>query len=190
MTKFLGNSPSVMGVYADDTTIREASRSGGTDVTTMMVVAAIAIPNLVRSRMAANEASAVGTLRTINTAQVTYEVQYPKRGYAANLGKLGPNPVDASKPTAEHADLIDESLASENCAPDGWCTKSGYRFDLKGVCKLNACSGYVVTATPASSNTGTRSFCSTSDGIIRSNISGTLTSPLTTVECKKWEALR
>ena len=190
VTKFLGTgSPSVMGVYSDDTTIREASRSG-TDVTTMMVVAAIAIPNLLRARMAANEASAVGSLRTINTAQVTYGVAYPKRGFASSLGKLGPNPTDASKPTAEHADLIDESLASTNCTADGWCTKSGYRFTLKGVCKLNSCLGYVVTATPVSRNAGMRSFCSTSDGIIRSNVSGTLSTPLTAAECKNWEALK
>jgi type II secretory pathway pseudopilin PulG len=190
ITKFLGtSSPSVMGVYADDTTIREASRSGGTDVTAMMVVAAIAIPNLLRSRMAANEASAVGIVRTINTAQVTYQVAYPKRGYVPDLRKLGPNPADASKPTPEHADLVDESLAGQNCSADGWCTKSGYRFSLKGICKLNSCSEYVVTAAPVSKNTGTRSFCSTSDGIIRSNIGDTLTAPLTAAECKKWEPL-
>jgi len=191
LTKLLRmSSPSVMGVYADDTTIREASRSGQTDVTTMLVVAAIAIPNLLRSRMAANEAGAVGSLRTINTAQVTYGVAYPKRGYAPELGRLGPNPADPKTPTPEHADLLDESLAGENCTTDGWCSKSGYRFSLKGVCKLNSCSGYVVTATPVSSNAGTRSFCSTSDGIIRSNVLGTLSSPLIVEECKKWEALR
>jgi len=191
MRSFLAmSSPSVMGVYADDTTIREASRSGHTDVTTILVVAAIAIPNLLRSRMAANEASAVGSLRTINTAQVTYGVAYPKRGYAPDLGRLGPNPADRKTPAPEHADLIDESLASENCTTNGWCTKSGYRFSLKGVCKLNSCSDYVVTATPASSNAGVRSFCSTSDGIIRSIALGTLPSPLTVAECKKWAALR
>jgi type IV pilus assembly protein PilA len=193
MTKFLGTSlPSVMGVYADDTTIREASRSSGTDVSTMMVVAAIAIPNLLRSRMAANEASAVGSIRTINTAEVTYETVYPKLGFAPTLAKMGPNPADPEKPTVDHADLIDESLASENCTADGWCTKSGYRFHLKGTCKANSCSDYVVTATPVEANrSGARSFCSTSDGIIRMKLAaGTLTAPLAIAECKKWEALR
>ena len=154
------------------------------------MVAAIAIPNLLRSRIAANEASAVGSVRTINTAQVIYEVAYPKRGYAANLGKLGPNHADPSKPTPEHADLIADSLATENCTADGWCTKSGYRFNLKGICKVNVCSEYVVTTLPVSSNTGVRSFCSTSDAVIRFKVGEALTAPLTVAECRKWEPLR
>jgi len=184
-------SPSVTFFYADDTSIREASQSSATDVTTMMVVAAIAIPNLLRSRMAANEASAVGSLRTINTAEAVYATEYPERGYAPSLGKLGPNPADAGKPTAEHADLIDESLASENCTPDGWCTKSGYRFNLESACKTNPCVEYVATATPSvAASTGVRSFCSTSDGVIRMKpAAGTLTTPLTVAECRKWEAV-
>ena len=193
MSKLLGaNSPSVMGFYADDTTIREASRSAGTDVSTLMVVAAIAIPNLLRSRMAANEASAAGTVRTINTAEVTYETTYPKRGFAPALAKLGPNHADVNQPTPEHADLIDDSLATENCTPDGWCTKSGYRFHLTAVCKLNSCSEFVVTARPVASNSGTRSFCSTSDGVIRSKAAGPdpLAAPPTAAECRTWAVLR
>jgi type II secretory pathway pseudopilin PulG len=180
------NAPSVIGLYADDTTIREASRSSGLDVTTALIVAAVAIPNLLRSRIAANEASAVGSVRTINVAEITYQVTYPKRGYAPSLGKLGPNHADPEKATPERADLIDDSLATEDCSADGWCSKSGYRFNLKGICKLNVCSGYAVTATPVSSKTGTRSFCSTSDGVIRSKAaSDPLTSPLAAADCKK-----
>lgn len=189
--KLIGqSSPSVTGFYADDTTIREASRSHGTDVTTTLVVAAIAIPNLLRSRMAANEASAVGSVRTINTAEITYEVAYPSRGFAPNLSKLGPNHANPEKPTPEHADLIDDSLATENCTLEGWCSKSGYRFNLTGICKLNVCSDFVVTALPASGATGTRSFCSTSDGVIRSKVGGDpLSSPLNVPECNKWEPI-
>ena len=57
-------------------------------VAIILIIAAIAIPNLLRSRMAANEASAVGSLRTINTAEVTYSTTYPTQGFAA-LGALG-----------------------------------------------------------------------------------------------------
>ena len=59
-------------------------------VAIILIIAAIAVPNLLRSRMAANEASAVGSLRTINTAEVTYTTTYPTIGYAATLAILGP----------------------------------------------------------------------------------------------------
>src|SRR5882724_5870261 len=52
-------------------------------VAIILIIAAIAIPNLLRSRMAANEASAVGSLRTINTAEVTYSTTYPTQGFAS-----------------------------------------------------------------------------------------------------------
>src|SRR2546428_13753428 len=58
-------------------------------VAIILIIAAIAIPNLLRARIAANEASAVGSLRTINTAEVTYSTTYPTVGYAATLALLG-----------------------------------------------------------------------------------------------------
>jgi hypothetical protein len=162
------------------------------DAGVMLVVAAMAIPDPLRPRMAATEASAVASLRTINTAQITYGMAYPERGFATTLTKLGPNPAQAQKPTEDHAGLMDESLAGDHCTADGWCTKSGYRFHLEGVCKTKPCKEYVVTATPvANSTAGVRNFCSTSDGRIRIQpTSGTLTTALTVVECKKWEPLR
>ena len=192
VTQLFGKqAPQLTAIYGDDTSIRMASHSSGADVMTAMMMAAIVIPNLLRSRMAANEAGAVGSVRTINTAEITYQVAYPKRGFASALSKLGPNHADAAKPSAEHADLIDDSLAAENCTADGWCTKSGYRFNLTGICKANSCSDFVITATPLSSNTGTRSFCSTSSGIIRMRVAGAaLAQPLTVSECQKWEPLQ
>jgi hypothetical protein len=185
-------APSVTIFYGDDKSIRAASRSTGMDVTTTLAVAAIAIPNLLRSRMAANEASAVGSLRTINTAEVVYATAYPKLGFASKLSKLGPNPAAPDKPTAEHADLIDQSLAGESCTQDGWCSKSGYRFNLKGACTSNPCIEYAVTATPTEANrTGMSSFCSTSDGIIRVKLeAGPLPTPLAVAECKKWQPIK
>ena len=56
-------------------------------VAIILIIAAIAIPNLLRSRMAANEASAVGSLRTINTAEVTYATAYPARSEERRVGK-------------------------------------------------------------------------------------------------------
>src|SRR6266851_5315564 len=59
-------------------------------VAIILIIAAIAIPNLLRSRMAANEASAVGSIRTINTASVTYSTTYPAQGYPVSLTQLAP----------------------------------------------------------------------------------------------------
>ena len=59
-------------------------------VAIILIIAAIAIPNLLRSRIAANEASAVGSLRTLNTAEITYNTTYPTIGFACSLGVLAP----------------------------------------------------------------------------------------------------
>ena len=83
-------------------------------VAIILIIAAIAIPNLLRSKMAANEASAVGSMRTLNTAAVTYSTTYG--GYPSALTKLGP----ASPATSTSADLVDSVLAGG--------TKSGYSF--------------------------------------------------------------
>src|SRR5216684_1903025 len=84
-------------------------------VAIILIIAAIAIPNLLRSRMVANEASAVGSLRTINTACVTYSTTYGT-GFPAALANLGP----ANPATAAQADLIDQVLVAG--------AKSGYSF--------------------------------------------------------------
>jgi type II secretory pathway pseudopilin PulG len=184
------SSPSVVRVYAEPTVIRETSAHSGMDVTSVLVVAAIAIPNLLRSRIAANEASAVGSLRSINTAQITYSMTYEKRGYASSLAALGPNPNPPLKESPEHAALLDEKLAGPTCIGAVPCEKSGYRFQVISVCKLNKCSEYVSFAAPASENTGARTFCSTSDGVIRFKIGTTVKVAPSAVECQAWPALK
>jgi type II secretory pathway pseudopilin PulG len=189
--KLVGQGPpSVLGVYADDTTIREASGNSTVDVGLGLVVAAVAIPNLLRSRIAANEASAVGSIRSVNTAQVVYVSTYPKRGYAPSLASLGGDPRGNYPPSPDRADLLDSNLANESCTGDTWCTKSGFHFRVASVCKQHVCTEYVAIATPIESNTGTRSFCSTSDGVIRFKIADPLTSPLSVPQCRMWEPIR
>src|SRR5580704_4930651 len=83
-------------------------------VAIILIIAAIAIPNLLRSKMSANEASAVGSLRTINTSAISYSTTYG--GYPQTLVNLGP----ATSATSAAADLIDSVLSSG--------TKSGYTF--------------------------------------------------------------
>lgn len=77
-------------------------------VTIILILAAIEIPNLLRARMAANQAAAVENLRTIETAEITYAVTY-NRGYTSTLAQLGPSPQSSS---SQAADLIDGMLAS------------------------------------------------------------------------------
>jgi prepilin-type N-terminal cleavage/methylation domain-containing protein len=60
-------------------------------VAIILIIAAIAIPNLLRSKMSANDSAAASTLRTINTSQVTYATNYPALGYALSFTALGPN---------------------------------------------------------------------------------------------------
>ena len=183
-------SPFVVCLYGDETTIREASSSGGVDIAGVLIVAAIAIPNLLRSKIAANEATALGSVRTVNTAQVAYSATYPQGGFAPNLATLGVDPRSPNAYSQEHAGLLDATLANETCAGNAWCTKSGYNFRITAICKQRLCSDYVVVATPVQANsTGVRSFCSTSDGVIRFKADSPLASPVTVSECRTWRPL-
>jgi type IV pilus assembly protein PilA len=130
-------------------------------VAIILVIAAIAIPNLLRSRMAANEASAVGSLRVINTSELTYSSTY-NAGYTCNLATLGPPSSGASASSAA-AGLIDASLASGN--------KSGYTITA-GSCVTSSTSGLVTAyewlADPAAPGTsGSRHFCTDQSYVIR-----------------------
>jgi type IV pilus assembly protein PilA len=185
-----GITPAVVSVYGDDSTIREASNNGAYDFGAVTIVAAIAIPNLLRSRMAANEAAAVGSLRTVNVSQIIYTTSYPERGFAPNLATLGGNPKNPKAQSPDHAALLDDTLGNESCAGDAWCTKSGYHFRVKAICKLHKCDAYLAVATPANDNTGARSFCSTSDGIIRYRTGPAPNFPATVSECKTWSPLK
>src|ERR1700757_1519236 len=95
-------------------------------VAIILIIAAIAIPNLLRARMAANESSAVSSLRTINTGEITYQSTYPTIGYAATLVNLGGALGAACVPASTSACLIDAVLANNgNPAGSG---KSGYKI--------------------------------------------------------------
>jgi len=183
-------SGSVVGLYGDNTAIREVSSSQAFDISGVLVVAAIAIPNLLRSRIAANEASAVGSIRTVNTAQIAYSATYASRGFAPNLATLGMDPRGSTTPSPEHAGFLDKSLANQDCAGDGWCTKSGFRFKVIAVCQRQLCKDFVVVATPVSTATGARSFCSTSDAVIRYTMNSPISSPPSVEDCRAWPALQ
>jgi type IV pilus assembly protein PilA len=143
-------------------------------VAIILIIAAIAIPNLMRSRMAANESSAVGSVRTINTAMVTYAAQFPDTGYAATLDNLGGVAAACAPPavaTIAAACLIDEKLTT---AP---FQKSGYTFTATGVKVGGAAinNTYAVTAVPQGvGSTGNRGFYSDQSGVIRYTLDGTV----------------
>src|ERR1700746_2908754 len=95
-------------------------------VAIILIIAAIAIPNLLRARMAANESSAVASIRTINTAEITYNSTYPTVGFSGTLQALGGAIGAACVPAQATACLIDAVLAN-NGIPAG-SGKSGYLF--------------------------------------------------------------
>jgi type IV pilus assembly protein PilA len=128
-------------------------------VAIILIIAAIAIPNLLRSRIAANEASAVGSIRTINTSEVTYASTYPNVGFAT-LDALG-----GAGGSATGAGLLDSVLASG--------TKSGYVFAVvtSGATGTGPATIFTVTGDPQNSQTGQRHFYSDQSGVIRYNVS-------------------
>jgi len=139
-------------------------------VAIILIIAAIAIPNLLRARISANEASAVASLRTLNTAQISYLSTYPTVGYATSLGALGG--TSCAPPGTVGACIIDTQLASGS--------KSGYSFTLSGTSGTPN-SSYQIRADPQSPNqTGVRYFCTFADAVIRFG-SASLTSCTTTV---------
>ena len=136
-------------------------------VAIILIIAAIAIPNLMRSRMAANEASAVGSLRTINTAEVTYFTNYGT-GFAplANLG----GPVGAVCVASSATSCILDSLLSSG-------TRSGYAITTATPAAVGTVTtpnaNFSVSAVPmVLGQTGQRSFCSDQTGVIRADPAG------------------
>ncbi len=130
-------------------------------VAIILVIAAIAVPSFLRSRMAANESAAVASLRTVNTAQISYNSAYPTVGYASTLPNLGG--TSCTPPSSAGACLIDTVLAGG--------VRSGYSFQLTGVTGTPA-STYQVIASPVLWNySGIRYFCSFGDAVVRFSMS-------------------
>jgi type IV pilus assembly protein PilA len=134
-------------------------------VAIILIIAAIAIPNLIRSKIAANEASAVASLRTLNTSAVSYSTTY--QTYPTTLSQLGP----ATTPSSTAADLIDNVLSTG--------TKSGYKFALAA--GTVAGTNYKINADPASTSTGQRHFFTDETLVIRADPGTTATATSTPI---------
>jgi prepilin-type N-terminal cleavage/methylation domain-containing protein len=131
-------------------------------IAVILTIAAIAIPNLLRARMQANETSAAAALRSIATVQMQYITTY-QQGYAPSLAALGPG----SPPSAAAADLIDQVLASG--------TKTGYTFtysatDTNGDGITDAFTCNAAPITPG--QTGQKYFYVDQTNVIRYNLTG------------------
>jgi len=138
-------------------------------VAIILIIAAIAIPNLLRSRIAANQASAVGSLRTLNTAEITYATTY-NTGYTTTLGDMGP-PAAGNNPVATLAGLID-SVLSGGAATASSSVKSGYQFlyTAGATDAAGRVDTYSITATPVTvGTTGTNYYYTDMSGVIRQN---------------------
>jgi type IV pilus assembly protein PilA len=132
-------------------------------VAIILIIAAIAIPDLLKSRQAANQASAVGSLRTINTSEVTYASTYTT-GFSTDLTQL-----DGVAPnTALNAGLIDSVLAAG--------TKSAYTFVYTSYTVGGRIDAYSITASPTQGTGNGNFYYTDASGVIRQNTSTTATS--------------
>jgi prepilin-type N-terminal cleavage/methylation domain-containing protein len=149
-------------------------------VAIILIIAAIAIPNLLRSKIAANESSAVGSVRTINTSEVTYSSTWGT-GFAANLATLG-GASPCVTATAAAACLIDPVLTAGS--------KSGYNFGAAGTLQVtvggvNVLNGFEVNAVPVKiQTTGVRAFCADQTGVLQFDPAGAGNAGLTQGGCK------
>ena len=140
-------------------------------VAIILIIAAIAIPNLLRSRMAANESSAVGSIRTINTSEVTYSSTYPQVGFSASLNDLSDGGTSPCVATSTQACLIDQTLAN---AQNAATPKSGYFFTYAPGGATTPEVIYTIIGEPSTPNqTGQRQFFSDQSGVIRFTTDGT-----------------
>ncbi|MGH9499304.1 MAG: prepilin-type N-terminal cleavage/methylation domain-containing protein [Terriglobales bacterium] len=134
-------------------------------VAIILIIAAIAIPSLIRAKIAANESSAAASVRRIATAEIAYNAAYPTVGYSSDLASLG-GPAVGCSPSSTTACILDNVLSNG--------VKSGYQLAAVG---FNGGAGpnssFVAGSAPVSFNvTGVRNFCVVTDGVLR-NTPGT-----------------
>jgi type IV pilus assembly protein PilA len=122
-------------------------------VAIILVIAAIAIPNLMKAKIAANESSAVSSIHAINTAEIAYSTAYPTIGFSVSFTDLGPAAGNTCPGTPIAACYIDAMLANG--------TKSGYTFTYKQDASSTPATGYTLNVDPVTPFvTGNRHFYS------------------------------
>ena len=151
-------------------------------VAIILIIAAIAIPNLMRARMAANDSSAAGSEHTIIVGEVGYLGAYPSVGYGT-LAQLGGSATPCVPGTANGC-FIDNNLAT-NGTPTG-TGKSGYTFAVIPGGTATTGWNFFTTATPLSNVTGGKAYCAVDDGVLRVNSPGTITIASGYGNCQGW----
>jgi type IV pilus assembly protein PilA len=148
-------------------------------VAIILVIAAIAIPNLLRARMAANDSSAAGSMHAIAAAEVGYFGAYENIGFPTTLPPLGG--AEPCTPSAATACFIDNNLATNG----GGSGKSGYTFAATGSATAGSPNNnqFYATATPNSNLTGTRAYCVVDDMVVRLQPAGNVTLVPTYAAC-------
>jgi type IV pilus assembly protein PilA len=138
-------------------------------VAIILIIAAIAIPNLMRARMAANDSSAAASERSIVTAEVGYAAAFPTLGYTI-LSALGGAVGAACVPSPLTACLLDNNLSNNGPAGAG---KSGYNFAANGIGAAPTTT-FFTSGTPISVTTGSKAYCATEDGVVRTQAVGVI----------------
>jgi len=128
-------------------------------VAIILIIAALAVPSFMHSRMVANESAAVAALRIVNTAQISFSSAYPTVGFASTLAVLGDSGAGCTPPSETNACLIDEGLAGGQ--------RSGYTFTLSNVTGTPSSTYNVIAAPNVVNYSGVRYFCSYSDAVVR-----------------------
>ncbi len=141
-------------------------------VAIILIIAAIAIPNLLRARISANDSAAASTIRTINTAEVTYSTTYVAQGFANTLAILGPGTTNCTTPTSAFSCLVDNVVGCSAAK----CPKGGYNYFLVSSVATLPIPDYTASASPLGvGTTGSRNYCSNTDAVVRMNA----TTPIT-----------
>jgi prepilin-type N-terminal cleavage/methylation domain-containing protein len=128
-------------------------------VAIILIIMAIAVPSFLQSRIAANESGAAATIRTLNSAQISYYSAFPTVGYASTLLSLGGNCTGSTVPSSGSACLIDQDLQTG--------TRSGYIYTVSNVSGTPAATYNVIGAPTVTGYTGNRNFCSYDDAVVR-----------------------
>jgi len=160
-------------------------------VAIILIIAAIAIPNLMRARIAANESAGASTVRTLNTAEVTYSTTYASAGYAPDLKTLGPNGVVCSDPTAVNANaacLVDNVLG---CTSGATCPKAAFGYTVTSSTTTLPIPDYTITANSLGAALAGKNYCSNPDAVVRMTVFSTVsTTVLKGSTCANWNAIQ
>ncbi|HEY6349985.1 MAG TPA: prepilin-type N-terminal cleavage/methylation domain-containing protein [Candidatus Angelobacter sp.] len=139
-------------------------------VAIILIIAAIAIPNLMRSKQAANQAGAASTVRTLISAEHTYASTFgPTAGYAGSLNQLGPGAATcaAPHPDTTNACIIDFNLGCLAGVSGTFCLKDDYDYTITAIGAAAPFADYMIFATPNGPAIGLTDYCASADGAVR-----------------------